>query len=49
MHMLNWPRIVVHVQRLVRVMVVIGILRMNDQVPPITKLLHHKPRAQHCQ
>ncbi len=47
--MLNRPPIVLHVQRLVRVVVVIGILRMNHQVPPISKLLRHKPWAQHRQ
>ncbi len=44
--MLRGPTFVIHMQGVIRVVVVIGILTMHDQMLPIPNLLRHRPRTE---
>jgi hypothetical protein len=46
---LHRTTIIIHVQGVIRVMVVVGILTMHDQVLKILNLLRHRPGTEHRQ
>jgi hypothetical protein len=48
MQVFHWAAIVIHVQGLVRVMVVIGILAVRDHVIQVTSTLRYVRGAEYC-